>query len=611
MQHWSVCTSIPSSLASVRRLGERSRSSGWTSSHGPAPARESARKPLALVVVLSLAGFSPLGAQSDEIGGRSDSVDLLANARRAQRDFERTRRADLPAEPGAGSHGCDERIGRVCYWYEPFADPSLLEPEIVRRARGELLDSLVAAHQQLPRDAWISGQLIRYLAEQGLDDSAVATARGCQATAWWCAALEGYARHVSGDYAGADPAFDAALRQMPDSMRCAWSDPGPLLGESVQENEGGPCPDSTWQWIWWLAQPLYSKRGNDLRTEHLARHTIIQLLEGAATPDGVPWGRDRFQLVLRFGWPTRWSRAWEAPGGLSPPPILGHEPGPSFWFFPEPALTEPWSDVTATRWDPEREQPHARYAPPYATGFATIDRVQFARFLRRDTTLTVAAFDLSGDSVFRTHPADVRLAVGRDPGTPLVVAGVSGGAAGVLSVRSMWRPVVLSLEAVGVDTPWVGRRRVMTAPDPGGAPGMLSDLLLLTPEMPLPDSLESALPSALKGSVVGIRGRRVGLYWEMYDVPDSRATVEIAVTSVKGKQNDLYPVSRPSCPLPVKPQVRLSWVEEPDGHPRGLGRSVALDLHRISRGRYIVTVQLRVGDRPLGCSSREFRIAGS
>src|SRR3954452_1948705 len=87
MQPWSVCISIPSSLASGRRLGERSRSSGWTSSHGPAPARESAREPLALVVVLFLAVFGLLEAQCDKIAGRSDSVDLLANARSAQRDF--------------------------------------------------------------------------------------------------------------------------------------------------------------------------------------------------------------------------------------------------------------------------------------------------------------------------------------------------------------------------------------------------------------------------------------------------------------------------------------------------------------------------------------------
>jgi hypothetical protein len=97
----------------------------------------------------------------------------------------------------------------------------------------------------------------------------------------------------------------------------------------------------------------------------------------------------------------------------------------------------------------------------------------------------------------------------------------------------------------------------------------------------------------------------------MYDVPDSTASVEIAVTNMKGKQDDLYPVSRPSCPFPVKPQVRLSWVEEPDGHPRGRARAVALDLHRLSRGRYLVTVQLRMRERPRGCSSREFRIAGS
>jgi hypothetical protein len=96
----------------------------------------------------------------------------------------------------------------------------------------------------------------------------------------------------------------------------------------------------------------------------------------------------------------------------------------------------------------------------------------------------------------------------------------------------------------------------------------------------------------------------------MYGVPDSMASVEIAVTSVKGEQSDLYPVSRPWCPLPVKPQVRLSWIEEPAGHPRGPARAAVLDLHRLSRGRYLVTVQLRERERPRGCSSREFRIAG-
>jgi len=106
------------------------------------------------------------------------------------------------------------------------------------------------------------------------------------------------------------------------------------------------------------------------------------------------------------------------------------------------------------QWNPERERPPARYAPPYATGFSRIDDVQFARFRRGDTTLNVAAFDLTADSVLGDHPADTRLAVAQDPSTPIVVAPVSAlGRSGALTLRSLWRPAVLSLEAVGVDTP--------------------------------------------------------------------------------------------------------------------------------------------------------------
>jgi hypothetical protein len=560
--------------------------------------------------------LAPLPGAAQSAGPKitvAESLDLVRSARAAQRAFERTRRVNLPSESGSTSHTCDERIGRFCYWYEPDADPSQLEPSAIGKARSTLLDALTAVQQRLRGDPWIIGQLVRYLIEQTQPDSAVAAARACQATSWWCAALEGFARHSAGDFAGAESVYARAMRQMPDSLRCAWTDPRPLLDVGYGDQDRAPCPaaDSAWQRIWWLSRPLYSRPGNDLLTEHLSRHVVMRLLEGAATPDGVPWGRDRFELVLRFGWPTRWSRPTEVPGSLSPSPILGHEPGPSFWFFPEPTLSVPWADITETRWNPGRERPPARYAPPYAMGFDTIDRVQFARFLRQDLTLTVATFDVSGDSVFRAHPADVRLAIGRDPSTPPIVSEISGGSRGTLSVRSRWRPTVLSLEAVAIDTPWVARRRAMSPPDPGSTPSAVSDLLLFAPSAELPESLGAALPEALRGAMVR-RGQRLGLYWEMYDLPDSSATVEIAVTRRSGQQShDLYPEGRPSCPFLQKPQVRLRWAEQPDRKPGPAARAVALDLHSLRRGGYTVTLQLRINNRARGCSSREFRIGES
>jgi hypothetical protein len=539
----------------------------------------------------------------------SDSLDLLRHARAAQRDFERIRRVHLPHQLGTRRRDCDERIGRYCYWYEPFTESAPAEAKPIRAAREQLLGDLRSAHERLPGDGWISGQLVRYLDEQGLTDSAVVTARSCRTTPWWCHALEGYARHQAHDYEGADTAFHRALQEMPADERCAWSDLKPLLADG-ERYQLGACAlaDSLQQRIWWLARPLYSRPGNDLETEHYSRHTMALLLQDAATPDGGSWGTDRRRLGVRFGWPTHWSRT-EEPGATQPLTILGHEPGPSFWLFPVPALLEPWSDPTEVRWDPGRERPPSRYAPPYATGFEPIERVQFARFGQSDTTLSVAVFDLTSDAVFDTHPADVRLALARNPATPVVVGRVLlATPRSALSVRTPWRPAVLSLEAVGVDTPWVARRRAMAPADPGGSPPILSDVLLFVPTDPLPESLPAALPAALAAPVVQ-RGRRLGLYWEMYEESDSSSAVEIAVTPLAApKSEGPNPVGRPSCPFARQSPVRLRWVEEPGTRPRGTGRSVAVDLRSLSPGRYVVTVQLSWASRARGCSSREFQV---
>jgi hypothetical protein len=551
-------------------------------------------------------------AQSSDVrAATSDSLDLLRRARQAQRNFERIRRANLRGDLEGGRGPCDERIGRFCYWYEPFFALPRPELEEVGRARERLLRALAAAGTRLPGDAWIIGQRVRYLAEHGSGDSAVIVAQGCRAPRWWCHALAGFARHVARDYPGADDAFGRALRSMREEQRCTWTDLSPLLYDNAPYR-ALPCSERQRvnERVWWLARPFYSRPGNDLRTEHYARHTMALLLQDAETADGVPWGADTRELIVRFGWPTHWSRSIGRPGSLEPPSVLGHEPSPSFWLLPTPALTTPWADVTALRWDPGLERPPARYAPPYAVGFAPIAQAQFARFLRGDTTLTIAAFDLTLDSVFATRPIDVRLAVAKDPATPVVVGPPPPtGPLGVATVRSNWRPAVLSLEGVGVGTPRVARRRAMAAPDPAGLPPLVSDILLFVPHDVLPESLDAALTAALPAPVVLV-GQQVGLYWEMYDVPDSTAPAELAVTVTKARSRDEvpYPVGRAQCPARFGSLVTVRWHEEPDAPPRDGGRAIVLDLRSLSRGHYVVSLQVNVAGTPRGCSSREFRI---
>ncbi len=168
---------------------------------------------------------------------------------------------------------------------------------------------------------------------------------------------------------------------------------------------------------------------------------------------------------------------------------------------------------------------------------------------------------------------------------------------------------MLSLEGIGVGTPWVARRRAMAPRDPAGLPPVLSDILLFAPYDVLPESLDAALPTALRAPVVQV-GRQVGLYWEMYNAPDSTAPVELAVVVTRAHSRDEvpYPVGRAQCPPQFASLVTVRWREEADAPPLGLGRAIVLDLRSLSRGHYEVSVQMSVAGEPRGCSSREFRI---
>jgi hypothetical protein len=537
----------------------------------------------------------------------SDSLLIQRRAQQTQHDFERHRRANLPNDWDNRSRPCEVRIGRFCYWYHP-SPTRPPEPDAIGRARARLLQQLASAGADLPDDDWILGQRIRYLVEQRRVGLAVSLSQTCGARRWWCDALEGFARHAGGDYEGADRAFARALAGMDAKQRCAWTDLSPLLQDAKRYRKLS-CTDRMvlGQRIWWLADPLYSLPGNDLRTEHYARHTMALLLQDASNPYGIVWGDDMRELLIRFGWPAHWARSLSRPGSLEWPTIVGHEADPSFLFFPRPVLTEPWSDVTEVRWEPTMARPPSRYAPPYSTALVPLTGAQFARFRRDDSTLTIAAVDLRADSGFAGGPVDVRLAVARNPATP-VEAGreLLPDPFGVVAVRSSWRPALLSLEVMKPDSA-IGWRRVMLPPDPAGLTPPLSDILLFKSSHELPRSLEEAAEAALRPAEVR-EGRRVGLYWEMYDSPDSVQEVAVTVTKARSRRDRPYPVGRPACPPRVTSLVGVRWQEAPESRRPGAARSIVLDLRRLSRGRYRVAIQISEAGQPRGCSSRELQI---
>jgi hypothetical protein len=95
----------------------------------------------------------------------------------------------------------------------------------VRQRRTALLQTLDSASSVLPGDAWIAGQVVRYLVEVDSTDAALTTARqNCRAAASWCHALAGYASHSGGRFATAASEFSIALAAMEPADRCRWLD---------------------------------------------------------------------------------------------------------------------------------------------------------------------------------------------------------------------------------------------------------------------------------------------------------------------------------------------------------------------------------------------------
>jgi hypothetical protein len=525
--------------------------------------------------------------------GPTDSLAVLKSARRAREAFEATRRASLPERPGGWSGVCGARIGRMCYWYEGGVDSAPPEPQRIRRARARLLAALDEAGAALPGDEWIAGQRVRYLLEDSQPRLAAEVAEQCRAVAWWCEALGGLVRHVGRDFVGADSLFAAALSDMPEDERCRWSNISSLLeGELADRYRNLDCAgraalEARW---WWLAQPLYSLTGNDRRTEHFARRVMIRIEEGRRTPFGLYWDDDLADVLLRYGWPTFWTR--DPPTSLllqTDPHVTGHEASPAFHFAPQASALDDPERAKPDDWSFDAPQSRERYAPPYATAFTYLEHQQ-AVFRRNDSCVVVAAYDLSRDTLFAQRAVTSALALAPDERT-LTLSRDSGVVSGAraLSATASCGPFVLSLEAVAPGERHVARARYGVAP-PRRSPyhPAISDLLLFDPPDSLPARLDAVLPHAY-GSTRVFNDRKLGVFWELYGADPAAGAVGVSLTLARQGTGWLRRAVESLGLAGPRRDVRLEWQEVPESVSIA-PRTLAIDLSGLTPGRYLLEV---------------------
>jgi hypothetical protein len=560
---------------------------------------------LALALQLRTVALAAPPPSAVRAGTPPDSARDLRRARSEQASFERARRSYLPWETG-GLDRCDVRVGRFCWWYDDY-EPTL-PPESAevakRRARLiALLDTLARRH---PGDDWLAGMAVYYRVEAHETAAADSAARACGGTAWWCHALAGYAAHSGGDAERADSAFGAALREMPDDVRCAWSDIHTLLpGDLRGRYEDLPCSarEAVERRYWMLGRPRLADPVNDWHTEFLARRVQGWLAERSLTPQGLGWGDDAAELLLRYGWPVRWSRVQRSSVTLAPDVgIIGHDPWPSFAFGPREEVLDSLAAAGDDGWELQSRQSESRYAPRGVRRVAPVD-AQIVRFRRGDSTLVAAAFHLTDDSV---QAPMAQLAAALDDGRTFASAPDSV-RAGIATLLLPALPRLAGVEIADSAAGTLARARVLYPPSSASPALSLSDILLYRAAEEPAATLDSALAIAIAGDTVA-RRRPLGVFWETYRTPGSADSVDVAITMERIDRGWFRSARQRLGITGEDSPLRMRWTDTRPAADAVTPYAISLDLGNLAEGRYRLTLSVTpAGGAPVS-SIRELEL---
>jgi hypothetical protein len=564
---------------------------------------------LALILSTLQGGFSA-GVAARATAVPAESLAVVKAARRAQADFEGARRTRLPVSMEGSGGRCDVRIGRFCYWHDDAEYNGPEEPKSIAEARERLLGKLAAAAARVPGDGWIAGQRVRYLIEQQRDSEAVSVAAACTADRWWCHALAGFALHTGGDYAGAEQAYDSALHAMPEELRCRWTDIADLLDDKTASRYrklscvGRGEIEAR---FWALARPLYMLPGNDVRTEHFARYTMTRLESDGRSPQGMSWGDDMRELMVRYGWPTRWSR--EAPniGMMGDIRVIGHEPTPSFDFAPTAHALDAPIAAAPDDWLLTDHLAQTRYAPRYTKAVAALSH-QAAYFRRGDSALVVVAFDSRRDTAFTGDSVQAAVALAwAVPDSFAIARKATAGRRDVLTVPTQWRPLLLSVEARDSAARRAARARLGIRPpgDSAPAPISISDLLLFDVGAQLPTTLDDALGSA-RGTLRARADQPAGVYWEVYGVGGD--SLEFSLMVVREGESWMHRAARSLGMASRQAPVHMRWTDPPARVTGTVPRALAVDLSTLPAGRYRMVLTVTAPGQPPASAERTIEV---
>ena len=571
---------------------------------------------------------------------------------RAQADFENFRRLHLPSAHTRAPSTCDEQVGRFCYWYDEKEPAAPREPAAITERREQLITLFDTLERRGDDDRWLSGQRVRYLAEAERYQAALDAATQCRVGGWWCDILTGFSLHLLGDYGAADSVYEAALGKMQSSDRCEWRNIELLLDDDArQQYRRFPCGDPRRKAFedraWFFARTLYSMNGNDSRTEHFARMTMVMMLRDAPSLYENGFDEDERELLLRFGWPRAWAvdqggarinepriglpggtgprggagprggrggrggmggrpggmgggrgpEGRRAPGEGSPSgTVIGHEPTPAYRYIPPGFVLNNPSISDSSAWRLQLPPVIGRYAPPYAAVLKPLEH-QKAMFKRGDSALVVLAYDARSTRELDGAKLGAALVItpSESPRNYASIVTAAPGT-GVLTARAPWGPLLMSAEVSAPDKRAVARARYGVAmPFAVGARVTLSDLLLYKPYGTFPQSAEEAAPHALPTERLRA-DEKLGVYWESYGTDPAGEKMHVSLTVVREVEESGF-FLRQAKALKLVHEATPVTVSVEDLSARGTNlspRSIEVDISTLKRGSYIVELEIEV-----------------
>lgn len=558
----------------------------------------------------------------------------------------------------------------------------------VDRARPHVIEVLDEAGREAPDSDFLVGHRVGYRIKEGREEEALEVARACQASRWWCLALEGFALHQLRRTAEADSVFRASLEAMPLAhLRCTFLDLSPFMwpgmggpgppwpdGMDLEHYSGMPCPgerEEIDRTIWWLADPLWARPGNDRWTEHMVRRVAHWLHEediALTSTTGCPM-HEHGRYAISVGWrPGYW---WQrADGGYAAwaARILGYEYGNrpygplgGYTFLPDarlaraPLAAEP-DDWDLDEWRMGRARVHRVRYDPYYAPFHELEEYQTAAFLRGDSVRVVGAVDVTGTELEAHAPLRAALALDRSPEREPVIAWASdpgahepegqgaqprGGEGGspaasaapaappeaprtrfVTDAVMEARRHLASLEVMGEEGGAGRVRKGLAPPDLTEEGTGASDLLLFrwAREFDEGAPLDEVIPHALGALQVSAEASPLGVYWETYGLEPGEE-VEVRVRVTEGDPGTLRRLGRRLRIADEARALEVSWtaqVEEdaletaPHDHPDPpftlWPRNLSLDLSHLDPGDYRLRITVEPEEREALEMERELRV---